>query len=156
MRSPERTYPMGARMICHALGFTYERRALATPANVVAGILTHKCSCWWLSPFSALPLSLAERRYSLECCVCVCVFFVPFHSIAIWPPPTYFPHLIPPNAPVSFASTLLPLRLRPPPVSASSRCVWLVSIYIISASDRRGHLRCRQAKKTRASQELTS
>ena len=70
----------------------------------------------------------------------MCVFFVPFHSIAIWPPPTYFPHLIPPDAaPVSFASTQLPLRLRPPPVSASSRCVWLVSIYIISASDRRGH-----------------
>ena len=151
MRSPERTYPMGARMICHALEFTYERRALATPANVVAGILTHKCSCWRLSPFSALPLSLAERRYSLECCVCVCVFSFPSTPSLYGHHPHIFHISFRPMPPFPSLQRCCPLRLRPPPVSASSRCVWLVSIYIISASDRRGHLRCRQAKKTRAS-----
>ena len=152
MRSPKRTYPMGARMICHALEFTYERRALATPANVVAGILTHKCSCWWLSPFSALPLSLAERRYSLECCVCVCVFFrsLPLHRymatthIFSTSHSAQCPRFLRFNAvaPKATSTTCL---------GQQQVCVWLVSIYIISASDRRGHLRCRQAKKTRAS-----
>lgn len=29
----------------------------------------------------------------------MCVFLLLFHSIAIWPPPTYFPHVLPPSAP---------------------------------------------------------